>query len=73
MGEDSPREILFHRVKVRVKWYNRLASMAKTFDDKEMSYTNRGIEGVLGKAEKGADDAIICSERIIEFCKSLLA
>ena len=50
MGEDSPREILFHRVKVRVKWYNKLASMAKTFGDKGMSYTNRGIEQVLAKA-----------------------
>lgn len=29
--------------------------MAKTFGDKEMSYTNRGIEQVLGKAEGDAE------------------
>jgi len=40
---------------VRVKWYNKLASMAKTFGDKGMSYTNRGIEQVLAKAQEDAE------------------
>lgn len=40
---------------MRVKWYNRLASIVETFDDKEMNYTNKGIEQVLVKAEKDAE------------------